>query len=292
MVAVLLAVSSVTTPVQSDQDLKAMLEAAGHTVTYQLSTTALPNTGYDCCVVTESGSASSAANTSIPTCSLPVVHMETNWSTTRMSSATATNPATETQIVPVTSHPIIDGLGDPITVTASGTLNAYGVADTTLPAGVVDVAETYTVLGHVRIAVADTGATLTTGTAPNRRVEFGLGIGGTAVTIWSANTDTMFVRSVEWAANVSTVAEGSATGSWSVSGSASGVAQVPTPTGLSATPVSATEIALDWNDAPGASGYDIERDGSVIVYGHAVSNYNDTGLTPSTTYTYRVRTVD
>lgn len=61
------------------------------------------------------------------------------------------------------------------------------------------------------------------------------------------------------------------------------------PTGLTVTTVSSTELDLSWNAASGATGYDIERDGVVIVTDHATTSYADTGLTPSTTYTYRVR---
>jgi hypothetical protein len=40
-----------------------------------------------------------------------------------------------------------------------------------------------------------------------------------------------------------------------------------------------------------ASGYDVERDGTVIAYDLSDTSYSDTGLTPSTSYTYRVRAV-
>jgi hypothetical protein len=63
------------------------------------------------------------------------------------------------------------------------------------------------------------------------------------------------------------------------------------PTGLTATPVSASQINLSWSAAAGATGYDIERDGSVIVSGRVGTTFSDTGLTAATTYTYRVRSV-
>jgi hypothetical protein len=63
------------------------------------------------------------------------------------------------------------------------------------------------------------------------------------------------------------------------------------PTNLTATPISSTQINLNWDDMSGATGYDIERDGAIIVYDHPVSSYSDTGRTPSTEYDYRVRTV-
>ena len=78
--------------------------------------------------------------------------------------------------------------------------------------------------------------------------------------------------------------------------------QPPTvPTGLSATPVSATQINLAWTastDNVGVTGYRVER-----CLGAACSNFvqvgtptgasfNDTGLAPATTYRYRVRAAD
>lgn len=63
------------------------------------------------------------------------------------------------------------------------------------------------------------------------------------------------------------------------------------PTGLAATPVSSSEIDLDWNDSLGATGYDVERNG-VIVASPVPSAFADTGLSPSTSYTYRVRSTN
>jgi fermentation-respiration switch protein FrsA (DUF1100 family) len=63
------------------------------------------------------------------------------------------------------------------------------------------------------------------------------------------------------------------------------------PTGLATTPVSSTEIDLDWNPVFEATGYDVERDAVVIALDVATNAYSDTGLSPSTTYDYRVRAV-
>lgn len=59
------------------------------------------------------------------------------------------------------------------------------------------------------------------------------------------------------------------------------------PTGLAATPVSSTETDLTWDATAGATGYDVHRDG-VSVATPATNSYNDTGLTPNTTYSYAV----
>ncbi len=69
---------------------------------------------------------------------------------------------------------------------------------------------------------------------------------------------------------------------------AAAVPVVPVPTGLTATPISASRVDLTWT---GVAPFDIERDGVVIVTDHPTASYSDTGLAGSTTYTYRVRAV-
>ncbi len=56
-----------------------------------------------------------------------------------------------------------------------------------------------------------------------------------------------------------------------------------------ATAISGTEIDVTWNAAYGATGYDIERDSSVIATDHPASPYHDSGLGIGTPHTYRVR---
>ena len=66
------------------------------------------------------------------------------------------------------------------------------------------------------------------------------------------------------------------------------------PTGLTATPVSQTQIDLAWaasTDNVGVTGYQVFRDGLQIATTTAVSDVN-TGLTASTLYTYAVRAFD
>lgn len=58
---------------------------------------------------------------------------------------------------------------------------------------------------------------------------------------------------------------------------------------VTATAVSSSQINLSWTSIAGAIDYEIERDSVVIVTGHTTTTYNDTGLSPSTTYEYRVR---
>lgn len=71
--------------------------------------------------------------------------------------------------------------------------------------------------------------------------------------------------------------------------------QVPTaPTGLAATPVSASQINLNWNastDNIAVTGYQIFRNGVQVATSTGVS-YNNTGLTASTTYAFTVKALD
>lgn len=62
-----------------------------------------------------------------------------------------------------------------------------------------------------------------------------------------------------------------------------------TPEGLTATQVLSTSIDLSWSAVVGATGYEVERNGTVIATGLAVTSYTDTNLNPNTLYTYRVR---
>src|SRR5260221_10098691 len=65
------------------------------------------------------------------------------------------------------------------------------------------------------------------------------------------------------------------------------------PTGLSATPLDATDISLGWSASSGATAYKIQRslDGSTgwtQVGTSSTTSFNDSGLSPATTYFYRV----
>jgi fibronectin type 3 domain-containing protein len=69
----------------------------------------------------------------------------------------------------------------------------------------------------------------------------------------------------------------------------------PTPTNLTATSVSSTRIDLAWTDVSGETSYRVERSptgtsgwSAVATTGQNVATYSDTGLSPSTTYFYRV----
>jgi hypothetical protein len=72
---------------------------------------------------------------------------------------------------------------------------------------------------------------------------------------------------------------------------ASGATYPDAPLNLAAVAQSSTQINLSWDAVTGATGYDVERDGVVIVEAQAGITYNDTGLAPGTEYDYRVRAI-
>src|SRR2546426_948620 len=95
------------------------------------------------------------------------------------------------------------------------------------------------------------------------------------------------------------------TGSPSSAASATTLAVAPSsPTGLTATAVSSSQISLSWtaanNGGSAITGYKIERstdDGTtwstlVANTGSTATTYSDTGLTHTTTYTYRVSAIN
>mgnify|MGYP000008068068 CR=1 FL=1 len=61
-----------------------------------------------------------------------------------------------------------------------------------------------------------------------------------------------------------------------------------TPTGLVANAGGTTSITISWNKSEGASGYDIEVDGTAVDNGPGMS-YTHTALNPGSTHSYRVR---
>jgi chitodextrinase len=68
-----------------------------------------------------------------------------------------------------------------------------------------------------------------------------------------------------------------------------------TPTGVAATAVSDTKINLSWSpstDNVGVTGYRVLRNGALLATLGTVTTFQDTGLTASTTYTYRVQALD
>ncbi|MBK8570744.1 MAG: fibronectin type III domain-containing protein [Nitrosomonadales bacterium] len=66
------------------------------------------------------------------------------------------------------------------------------------------------------------------------------------------------------------------------------------PVGLSATPISTTQINLSWTastDNVGVTGYKVYR-GGTLVGSPTTTSYTDTGLTASTSYSYTLAACD
>jgi hypothetical protein len=85
-----------------------------------------------------------------------------------------------------------------------------------------------------------------------------------------------------------------ATGNTVTVGSFSDTIAPSIPTGLTATSVSSSQINLSWNvssDNVGVTGYKVYRSGTQIAT-VAGTSYQQTGLSPSTTYTYTVAAYD
>ncbi len=102
------------------------------------------------------------------------------------------------------------------------------------------------------------------------------------------------VRAIDAAGNVSNASGAGSARTLSAPGSDTTAPTTPgTP---SATVVSSSRIDLTWTastDAVGVSGYRVYRNGSSTPLATVSSpNYSDTGLAPSTTYTYAVRAFD
>jgi len=70
---------------------------------------------------------------------------------------------------------------------------------------------------------------------------------------------------------------------------------LPTPQNLIATATSTTTVTITWGAVTGATGYRLERSSGAGTFTQIATptgtSYNDTGLTPGTTYVYRVRAV-
>ncbi|MGH8605351.1 MAG: fibronectin type III domain-containing protein, partial [Gammaproteobacteria bacterium] len=84
------------------------------------------------------------------------------------------------------------------------------------------------------------------------------------------------------------------TGLYNGGGSASDTTAPSVPTGLTATAVSSSQINLSWNastDNVGVAGYKLSR-GGVQIASVTGTSYQNTGLSPSTTYTYTVAAYD
>jgi F5/8 type C domain/Fibronectin type III domain len=121
-------------------------------------------------------------------------------------------------------------------------------------------------------------------------------IGYSTSTTYTDNTvssSTTYSYEVEAYDNASPANVSSPSSSVSVSTPA-GPQKPKTPTGLSSTPVSTSQINLSWNSQNDASSYDVYEVGSVnpIATGLTTSSFGVTGLSPNTQYSFYVTAIN
>jgi glucose/arabinose dehydrogenase/chitodextrinase len=171
------------------------------------------------------------------------------------------------------------------------------VLDTTAP----------TISGRTATSITGSSAqiTWTTNEAATSRVEYGLTTSygslttldatlltahSVALTGLASNTTYNYrVRSIDAAGN-----EAVSANSTFATAAVADTTPPSVPAGLTATAVSATQINLSWNastDNVAVTGYQIFRNGTQIGTS-TTTTFNNTGLSPSTSYSYTVRAVD
>jgi chitodextrinase len=107
----------------------------------------------------------------------------------------------------------------------------------------------------------------------------------------AATTYVYTVRALDAAGNVS----GLSTAATATTPTGADTIAPSTPTGLNASAVSPSQINLTWSpstDNVAVAGYRIYRDGAFVAILASVTTYQDTGLTPSTAYSYNVDAID
>jgi chitodextrinase len=107
----------------------------------------------------------------------------------------------------------------------------------------------------------------------------------------ASTTYSYSVRALDAAGNVSPVSSSAS----ATTRAASDTTAPSTPTGLIATAASSSQVNLSWSaatDNVGVTGYNLYRGGSLIATLGPVTTFQNTGLAPSTPYSYTVRALD
>ncbi|MFE7401625.1 PHB depolymerase family esterase [Streptomyces sp. NPDC057557] len=78
---------------------------------------------------------------------------------------------------------------------------------------------------------------------------------------------------------------------WGLDQGTPGGGQLPAPSGLQVTAVTANSVSLSWNAVPDAASYAVHRNGTKVASPTATT-YTDTGLTAGTAYRYTVAAID
>jgi uncharacterized repeat protein (TIGR03806 family) len=226
-----------------------------------------------------------------------------NGSTTPLVTITATN-YTDTGLSPSTTYSYtvraLDAAGNQSSASAagSGTTRAASGSDTTPPT--VPGTPTATAISSSRIDLSWAASTDAVGVSGYRIYRNGSTTPLATVTttnysntgLSASTTYSYTVRAFDAAGNVSNA---SGTGSATTPASAD-----TTPPSVPGTPtasaISSSRIDLSWTastDAVGVSGYRIYRNGSSTpIATVTATNYSNTGLSASTTYSYTVRAFD
>lgn len=196
----LLVVNDVEESTAADSAVQTQLEELGFVVTTQNASVAAASSGYRVAVVSES-IGSNSLDTGWDTSTLPVLCMEfLAMDTLRLVDA----DASVTVIASGTVLRILDDTHDAVGDLVNGLVTVYSATGTYahvtkigLPAGGTVVAEKSDDTTEAVVVVYDSGATLTTGTAPARRAVYGHGF---AANQWSADGASLFDSLVYWLA--------------------------------------------------------------------------------------------
>jgi hypothetical protein len=170
MGAILLVVADSALPSTGDGVLQNVLADLSHVVTYRSDDVAEDVTGFDGVVISDSCS-SATLGTKYDTVSVPVAdHEAQHWDDMRLVTAASVAEISTTDVTWLaTAHPIEDGPYG----TFSGTDTIYSAASllprsNSVASGAVLVANSGA--SQICCGAAETGAVLTSGTAPARRV--------------------------------------------------------------------------------------------------------------------------
>src|SRR5438445_1825374 len=233
-----------------------------------------------------------------------------SWSTLVANTGSTATTYSDTGLAHTTTFTYrVSAINSIGTSSSSGTTSATTLAlAPSSPTGLAATAASSSQINLSWTAPADNGGSAITGYKIERSAD-----GGTTWTTLVANTgstatsysDTGLTRSTTYAYRVYAI-NSVGTNSPSNTASATTLAVAPSPpTGLTATAASSSQIDLTWtaptdNGGSAITGYKIERSTNggttwttiVSNSGSTATTYSDTGLTPGTTYTYRVSSVN
>jgi chitodextrinase len=190
----------------------------------------------------------------------------------------------------------IDAAGNASGQSASASATTLATADTTAPSTPTGL--TATAVSSSRIDLAWTASTDNVGVTGYRVYRNGTFL--TALGNVTTFQNTGLSASTTYSYRVDAIdAAGNASG---LSTTASATTQATadttapsTPTGLTATAVSSSQINLSWSastDNVGVTGYRVYRNGTLLTTLGNVTSYQNTGLSASTTYSYTVQAID